>query len=92
MAAESREAIFQAIAHSLLLKHIAKPEEIAEAYLFLAKNTFTTGSVIQIEGSAILSRSCASFYPKHRRTRPNSALCGDFQFLMASSLRVSPGK
>jgi NAD(P)-dependent dehydrogenase (short-subunit alcohol dehydrogenase family) len=55
MDAESREAMFQAIAHSLLLKHIAKPEEIAEAYVYLAKNTFTTGSVIQIEGGAILS-------------------------------------
>jgi NAD(P)-dependent dehydrogenase (short-subunit alcohol dehydrogenase family) len=52
---ESREAVFQSIAQSLLLKHIAQPEEIAEAYVYLAKNTFTTGSVIQIEGGAILS-------------------------------------
>ncbi|OXM85300.1 SDR family oxidoreductase [Paenibacillus rigui] len=52
---ESREAMFQAIAQSMLLKHIAKPEEIAEAYVYLAKNTFTTGSVIHVEGGAILS-------------------------------------
>lgn len=52
---ESREAMFQATAKSLLLKHVAKPEEIAEAYVYLAKNTYTTGSVIHIEGGAILS-------------------------------------
>jgi NAD(P)-dependent dehydrogenase (short-subunit alcohol dehydrogenase family) len=55
MDAESREAMFQRAAQTLLLKHVAKPEEIAEAYVYLAKNTFTTGSVIQIEGGAILS-------------------------------------
>jgi NAD(P)-dependent dehydrogenase (short-subunit alcohol dehydrogenase family) len=55
MDAERREMMFQAIAQSLLLKHIAKPEEVAEAYVYLAKNTFTTGSVLQIEGGAILS-------------------------------------
>jgi NAD(P)-dependent dehydrogenase (short-subunit alcohol dehydrogenase family) len=52
---ESREAMVQAIAQILLLKHIAKPEKIAEAYVYLAKNTFTNDSVIQIEGGGILS-------------------------------------
>ncbi|GMA52185.1 short chain dehydrogenase [Alicyclobacillus contaminans] len=55
MDAESREAMFQSVAQSLLLKHVARPEEIAEAYVYLAKNTFTTGTVIQIEGGAMLS-------------------------------------
>jgi NAD(P)-dependent dehydrogenase (short-subunit alcohol dehydrogenase family) len=55
MDAESRAAMFQMIAQSILLQHVAKPEEIAEAYMYLAKNTYTTGSVLQVEGGAILS-------------------------------------
>lgn len=53
--AESREAMFRKIAQSLLLQHVAKPEEIAEAYVYLANNTYTTGSVLHVEGGAILS-------------------------------------
>lgn len=53
--ANSRAAMFQKIAQSLLLQRVAKPEEIAEAYVYLAKNTYTTGSVLQVEGGAILS-------------------------------------
>ncbi|MFB5267997.1 SDR family oxidoreductase [Paenibacillus enshidis] len=55
MDAESRTVMFQKAAQSLLLQHVAKPEEIAEAYVYLAKNTYTTGSVLQVEGGAILS-------------------------------------
>lgn len=55
MDAESRAAMFQMIAQSILLQHVAKPEEIAEAYVYLATNTYTTGSVLQVEGGAILS-------------------------------------
>ncbi|KPV43062.1 SDR family oxidoreductase [Alicyclobacillus ferrooxydans] len=51
----AREGMFDAVAQSLLLKHVAKPEEIAEAYVYLAENTFTTGSTMQIEGGALLS-------------------------------------
>ncbi|MDG0810564.1 SDR family oxidoreductase [Cohnella rhizosphaerae] len=52
---ESRTAVFRQIAQSLLLQHVAKPEELAEAYVYLAQNTYTTGSVLQVEGGAILS-------------------------------------
>lgn len=55
MDASAREGMFQAVAQSLLLKHIAKPDEIAHAYTYLATSTFTTGSTIQIEGGALLS-------------------------------------
>ncbi|MBB6735896.1 SDR family oxidoreductase [Cohnella zeiphila] len=55
MDAASREAMFQAIAQTLLLKRIAKPEELAEAYAYLAKNSNTTGTVLQVEGGALLS-------------------------------------
>ncbi|OZB90906.1 SDR family oxidoreductase [Paenibacillus sp. XY044] len=55
MDAESRTAMFQQIAQSLLVQHVAKPEEIAEAYVYLAKNANTTGTVLPVEGGAILS-------------------------------------
>ncbi|MFB5760351.1 SDR family oxidoreductase [Paenibacillus medicaginis] len=55
MDAESLAAMFQKVAQSLLIQHVAKPEEIAEAYVYLATNTYTTGSVLQVEGGAILS-------------------------------------
>lgn len=55
MDAESRVAMFQMISQSLLLQRIANPEEIAEAYVYLATNTYTTGSVLQVEGGAILT-------------------------------------
>lgn len=51
----TREGMFQSVAESLLVKHIAKPEEIAQTYVYLASNTFTTGTTIQIEGGALLS-------------------------------------
>ncbi len=55
MDAATREVMFQMVAQSLLVKHVAKPEEIAKAYVYLADNTFTTGSTIQIEGGAMLA-------------------------------------
>ncbi|MCY0874913.1 MAG: SDR family oxidoreductase, partial [Firmicutes bacterium] len=51
----SRQGMFQAVADSLLLGHVAQPEEIAAAYVYLATNTFTTGATLQIEGGALLS-------------------------------------
>ncbi|NRF94691.1 SDR family oxidoreductase [Paenibacillus frigoriresistens] len=55
MDTESLAAMFQTVAQSLLIQHVAKPEEIAEAYVYLATNTYTTGSVLQVEGGAILA-------------------------------------
>jgi NAD(P)-dependent dehydrogenase (short-subunit alcohol dehydrogenase family) len=54
MDSSMRESMFQKVAQSLLVKHVAKPEEIAKAYVYLASNTFTSGSTIQIEGGAML--------------------------------------
>lgn len=54
MDAESRTAMFRMIAQSLLLQRVAKPEELAEAYAYLATNTYTTGTVLAVDGGAIL--------------------------------------
>jgi NAD(P)-dependent dehydrogenase (short-subunit alcohol dehydrogenase family) len=55
MPTEQRNAMFNAIAQQLLVGRVAQPEDIAETYVYLAKNGFTTGSVILIEGGALLS-------------------------------------
>ncbi len=52
---EARQGMFKAVASQLLVQHIAKPEEIAQAYVYLASNTFTTGTTLSIEGGALLS-------------------------------------
>lgn len=55
MDAESRAAMFRMIAQSLLLQRVAKPEELAEAYVYLATNKYTTGTILPVEGGAILT-------------------------------------
>ncbi|WP_123042957.1 SDR family oxidoreductase [Cohnella candidum] len=55
MPEEHRKSMFNAIASQLPVGRVAQPEDIAEAYVYLAKNGFTTGTVILIEGGALLS-------------------------------------
>ncbi|MFC5530451.1 SDR family oxidoreductase [Cohnella yongneupensis] len=55
MPEEHRKSMFDAIAKQLPVGRVAQPEDIAETYVYLAKNGFTTGSVILIEGGALLS-------------------------------------
>ena len=37
------------------IPRIARPEEVAEAYLYLMKGTYTTGQLIQVDGGAMLT-------------------------------------
>jgi NAD(P)-dependent dehydrogenase (short-subunit alcohol dehydrogenase family) len=55
MPEEHRKSMFNTIAKQLPVGRVAQPEDIAESYVYLAKNGFTTGSVILIEGGALLS-------------------------------------
>jgi NAD(P)-dependent dehydrogenase (short-subunit alcohol dehydrogenase family) len=54
MPEEQRKAMFTGVAQQLLVKRIAEPEDIAQTYVYLAKNGFTTGSVVLIDGGAHL--------------------------------------
>jgi NAD(P)-dependent dehydrogenase (short-subunit alcohol dehydrogenase family) len=54
MPAEQREAMFSGIGQQLPVGRIAQPEDIAESYVYLAKNGFTSGSVVLIDGGAHL--------------------------------------
>jgi NAD(P)-dependent dehydrogenase (short-subunit alcohol dehydrogenase family) len=51
---EQRKAMFTGVASQLLVKLVAEPEDIAQTYVYLAKNRFTTGSVVLIDGGAHL--------------------------------------
>ena len=49
-----RQEIVEAIAHKLPVKRIGKPEEIADAVLFLMGNGFVTGTTLLIDGGDAL--------------------------------------
>jgi len=52
---EQREQMFAAAAEKLLVKHVADPHEVAEAYLFVMKCDYITGQSIQVDGGAVLA-------------------------------------
>ncbi|MCA1036615.1 SDR family oxidoreductase [Bacillus infantis] len=51
---DQRQALFNDIAHQLPVGRVAKPEDIADTYVYLAKNGFTTGTAVLIDGGARL--------------------------------------
>jgi NAD(P)-dependent dehydrogenase (short-subunit alcohol dehydrogenase family) len=51
---EQRKAMFNGIAQQLPVARIGQPEDIAQSYVYLAKNGFTSGSVVLIDGGARL--------------------------------------
>lgn len=51
---DQRQALFNGITQQLPVGRIAKPEDIAETYVYLAKNGFTTGASVLIDGGAHL--------------------------------------
>lgn len=54
MPEQQRQEMFNGIAQQLPVGRVAQPEDIAESYVYLAKNGFTTGSVVLVDGGARL--------------------------------------
>ncbi|KIL49418.1 SDR family oxidoreductase [Jeotgalibacillus soli] len=54
MSNEQRNNMFAGISEQLPVGRVAKPEDIAETYVYLAKNGFTTGTAVLIDGGARL--------------------------------------
>ena len=50
VAGDKKDEIFSAMAKRLLVGRIGHATDIAEAIIFLMRNTFTTGTVLQVEG------------------------------------------
>ena len=51
---DQRQAIIENYAKRLPLKRIGLAAEVAEAAIYLMKNTYTTGSILQVDGGALL--------------------------------------
>jgi NAD(P)-dependent dehydrogenase (short-subunit alcohol dehydrogenase family) len=49
-----REGLYRAIAEKLPVGHVGEVEEIAEAYLFLMRETYATGQVLRVDGGVEL--------------------------------------
>lgn len=51
---EHREIIRQNVVSQALLGKPGSPDEVAEAYIYLMKNTDATGSVVSTNGGVVL--------------------------------------
>jgi NAD(P)-dependent dehydrogenase (short-subunit alcohol dehydrogenase family) len=49
-----RDALYQQVARTLPVGHAGEPAEIAEAYLYLMRQTYGTGQVLVVDGGALL--------------------------------------
>ena len=54
MTEDARAALYRQTAEKLLVGHVGETEEIAEAYLYLMRQTYGTGQVLVVDGGAAL--------------------------------------
>lgn len=54
MTAADREALYRQTAERLPVGHVGEVEEIAEAYLYLMRQTYCTGEVLKVDGGGAL--------------------------------------
>jgi NAD(P)-dependent dehydrogenase (short-subunit alcohol dehydrogenase family) len=55
MSTEAREAMYQRAEQNLLVGRPGEADDLAEAYLYLIKNGFSTGQVVVVDGGASVS-------------------------------------
>lgn len=54
MPAADREQMYASAAGSIPVGHVGEPQDVAEAFLFLMNQGFATGSIITVDGGAVL--------------------------------------
>jgi NAD(P)-dependent dehydrogenase (short-subunit alcohol dehydrogenase family) len=54
MADTERDALYRQMAEKLPVKHVGDTEEIAQAYLYLMRQSYSTGQVLVADGGAVL--------------------------------------
>jgi NAD(P)-dependent dehydrogenase (short-subunit alcohol dehydrogenase family) len=54
MSDDQREAMYRGLGASLPVGRVGEPEDIAEAYLYLIRERFSTGQVIVVDGGTVL--------------------------------------
>jgi NAD(P)-dependent dehydrogenase (short-subunit alcohol dehydrogenase family) len=54
MTEADRAALYQQMADRLPVSHVGDAAEIAQAYLYLMRQTYSTGQVLVVDGGAVL--------------------------------------
>ena len=54
MTEADRENLYRAVGDSLLVKRVGEAEDIAQAFLYLMKQSFGTGQNIIVDGGTVL--------------------------------------
>jgi NAD(P)-dependent dehydrogenase (short-subunit alcohol dehydrogenase family) len=54
MAEADRTALYQQMADRLPVSHVGDPAEIAQAFLYLMRQTYSTGQVLVVDGGSVL--------------------------------------
>jgi NAD(P)-dependent dehydrogenase (short-subunit alcohol dehydrogenase family) len=54
MSDDQREAMYRTVGASLPVGRVGEPEDIAQAYLYLMRERFSTGQVIVVDGGTVL--------------------------------------
>jgi NAD(P)-dependent dehydrogenase (short-subunit alcohol dehydrogenase family) len=54
IAAADREDFYRTVGQSMLVGRIGEPEDIAQTYLYLMKQPYSTGQVVIVDGGAVL--------------------------------------
>ena len=54
MTVEEREHLYKSVGNSLPVGRVGEPDDVAEAYLFLMQEQFSTGQILVIDGGTVL--------------------------------------
>jgi NAD(P)-dependent dehydrogenase (short-subunit alcohol dehydrogenase family) len=54
LAEADRNVLFESAAESLPVGRVGEPRDVAEAYLYLMRGAYTTGSVVVVDGGTVL--------------------------------------
>lgn len=54
MSETGREAFFSQVGSKLLTGKVGDPKDLAEAYLYLMRGSFTTGQIIVVDGGSLV--------------------------------------
>ncbi len=55
MPKEARDSIFEQTSKGLPVRRVGRPEDVAQAVVFLIENTFVTGTIVEVDGGAHLN-------------------------------------
>lgn len=54
MSATEREHLYESVGKSVPVGRVGEPDDIAQAYLFLMQEGFSTGQIVVVDGGTVL--------------------------------------